>query len=104
MATIGVRFEGTLSKGCDFPVGDWGKPEPRAIKAVEALYEAGHRIVVVTSAVQVPGTNALPMIQNWLIEEGVPFHEVWVSFGFPTLDHYIDATAVPPGKVKVSDG
>ena len=75
----------------------WGEyeeaePIPWAIERVNALAEAGHRIVVFTARGTATGIDWEPLTREQLERWGVAYDEL--SFGKPSADVYIDDRAV----------
>ncbi len=66
---IAIDFDNTISRG-KFPAIDG--QQPHAADTVNALYDAGHYIIIHTCRT---GENLLDAI-NWLLEQGIKFHRV----------------------------
>lgn len=72
------------------PDNDYRKAEPmhENIRAINALYKAGHRVVLFTARGSATGKNWDALTQAQLAEWGVRYHEL--RFGKPAADYYID--------------
>ena len=91
MGTLCFDVDGTL---CSNTEGDYesAEPFPWAVRRVAALYEAGHRIILLTARGSATGIDWGPTTRAQLERWGVPYHEL--HFGKPSADVYIDDRAV----------
>jgi CMP-N,N'-diacetyllegionaminic acid synthase len=68
------------------------KPNPDAIKAVNFLYEKGHRIVLFTARGTKTGQDWQETTRRQMADWGVKYHEL--LFGKPAGDYYVDDKAL----------
>lgn len=66
---IAVDFDGTLTDGV-YP--ELGKPQPGAVKAMSALKDEGHYLILWTCRTGDKLRDAI----NWMLEHGIPFDRV----------------------------
>lgn len=66
---IAIDFDGTISRG-KYPAIDG--LQPYAVDTVNALYDAGHYIIINTCR---SGEQLLAAI-NWMLQQGIKFHRV----------------------------
>ncbi len=66
---LAIDFDGTISRG-KFPTIDG--QQPHAADTINALYDAGHYIIINTCR---SGDQLLEAI-NWMLEQGIKFHRV----------------------------
>ncbi|MBF0444614.1 MAG: NAD-dependent epimerase/dehydratase family protein [Magnetococcales bacterium] len=69
---------------------DYSKSSPnvKMIAAINALYDAGHSIIMFTARGTVTGINWQDVTQNQLQSWGLRYHEL--HFGKPAADYYVD--------------
>lgn len=69
---------------------DYGKAHaiPGAVRSIQRLHTAGHRIVLFTARGSVTGIDWRETTEAQLQRWGVPYHEL--RFGKPAADYYID--------------
>ncbi len=65
---------------------------PDVIERVNALYDAGHRIILCTARGSKTGIDWRKVTEQQMQRWGVRYHELW--FGKPTADVYVDDKAV----------
>lgn len=84
-------IDGTL---CDNTYGDYevAKPFPARIAKINALYEAGHTILLQTARGSTTGIDWRTVTERQMQVWGVKYHALF--FGKPTADFYIDDRAV----------
>jgi len=75
----------------------WGEyehavPLPEAIERINALHDAGHRILLHTARGTVTGIDWRPLTERQMREWGVRYDELWM--GKPNADVYVDDRAV----------
>jgi len=84
-------IDGTLCTNTDGGY-ERAEPYPDVITRVNALYDAGHRIIMYTARGSTTGINWRELTENQLYSWGVKYHELFL--GKPTADIYIDDKAV----------
>jgi hypothetical protein len=96
MAVNGSRtycfdIDGTL---CSNTWGAYEKAEPLGdvIAQVNTLYDAGHRIILLTARGTTTGMDWRPLTEAQMARWGVRYHEL--HFGKPQADLYIDDRAM----------
>ena len=67
---------------------DLAEPQPENIRAINNLYEQGHRIIFCTARGSVTGIDWSEVTRNQLNTWGIKYHEL--VFGKPAADYYID--------------
>ncbi len=67
---------------------DLAEPQPENIRAINNLYEQGHRIILCTARGSATGIDWSEVTRNQLKAWGVKYHEL--VFGKPAADYYID--------------
>ncbi|MCX5796518.1 MAG: hypothetical protein NTY77_13575 [Elusimicrobia bacterium] len=84
-------IDGTL---CTNTEGDYerARPRPEVIARVDALFAAGHRILLQTARGATTGIDWRQTTERQLADWGVRYHEL--HFGKPTADLYVDDKAV----------
>lgn len=84
-------IDGTLCTNTD---GDYLAAEPydEAIRRVNALYDAGHRVSLLTARGSTTGIDWRDATERQLLGWGLRYHEL--SFGKPSADVYVDDKAV----------
>ena len=84
-------IDGTL---CTNTEGDYERAEPlvEVIARVNALYEGGHRILLMTARGSTTGIDWRAITENQLKIWGVKYHGLWL--GKPTADMYVDDKAI----------
>lgn len=71
------------------------EPIPDAIEAVNALWEAGHRIVIDSSRGWGANRDYMDLTRRQLEEWGVKYHALRCGVKIPA-DRYVDSKAVRP--------
>lgn len=101
MGTLCFDLDGTL---CTNTGGAYeaAEPYPWAIRRLEALVAAGHRIIILTARGSATGIDWEPLTRRQLELWGVPYDEL--RFGKPSADVYVDDRAVHADAWRVGDG
>lgn len=101
MGTLCFDLDGTL---CTNTNGSYelAEPFPWAIRRLETLAAAGHRIVILTARGSATGIDWEPLTRQQLETWGVPYDEL--RFGKPSADVYVDDRAVHADAWRVGDG
>ena len=94
-------IDGTL---CSNTEGAYESAQPyaRIIARANALYDAGHKIILQTARGSTTGIDWRELTENQLREWGVKYHEL--LFGKPTADVYIDDKAIDPCRWMMREG
>ena len=87
-----VRLEGTITTKRDLPF-DLGDPKPGAITRLQALQQQGYRIVIVTGLTATQ--NGTRIAFKYLADNGIPYDDVFCTFGTPAAEKVIDDNAEP---------
>lgn len=84
-------IDGTL---CTNTEGDYenAHPFPDVVQEVNRLFEAGHRIILLTARGSTTGIDWRPTTERQMREWGVKYHEL--HLGKPTADVYVDDKAI----------
>ena len=84
-------IDGTL---CSNTNGEYEivEPYPDVIARVNALYDAGHRIILYTARGSTTGIDWRELTENQLRSWGVKYHQLFL--GKPTADVYVDDKAI----------
>ncbi|MGE5515486.1 MAG: hypothetical protein ACM31D_06650 [Bacteroidota bacterium] len=84
-------IDGTL---CTNTEGDYenAQPFPDVVQEVNRLFEAGHRIILMTARGSTTGIDWRPTTERQMREWGVKYHEL--HLGKPTADVYVDDKAI----------
>jgi FMN phosphatase YigB (HAD superfamily) len=85
--TFCFDIDGTL---CTNTWGEYEKADPvfAVIAQVNALYNAGHRIILLTARGTTTGINWRTVTEEQMVRWGVRYHTLY--FGKPQADLYID--------------
>ena len=86
-----VRLEGTITEGADTDLLIFGTVKPGVREKMEKL-DKTHSILVVTSVVKY--VSASRLLWRFLIDNNLTFMDVWCGEGLPTVDLWVDDTAV----------
>ena len=86
-------IDGTL---CSNTWGDYeqAEPFPEIIVQINALYEAGHEIILFTARGTVTGIDWRELTEGQLHSWGVKYHKL--LFGKPYADIYVDDKGISP--------
>ena len=97
--TYCLDIDGTL---CTTAAADYetAVPIPEAVAAVNTLYDAGNRVILLTARGSVTGIDWRELTERQLREWGVRYHELF--FGKPAADIYIDDRAISAAEWKSS--
>ena len=84
-------IDGTL---CTNTEGAYEQAQPMAavIARVNALYDGGHRVILMTARGSTTGIDWRDVTERQMKSWGVKYHALWL--GKPTADIYIDDKAV----------
>lgn len=96
---VGVDLDGTLAE-----YDGWkgflhiGKPRSAVVDVVREEFARGSRIIIHTARVTTISNKIIPQVLEavrlWLIENSIPFTEIWAGTGKPFCDFYLDDHAV----------
>lgn len=86
-----VRLEGTITEGADPDMRNFGTLKAGALEKLNALHDT-HSILVVSAAVKY--VNAAKELWLFLIDNNIPFMDVWCGDGLPSADVWVDDNAV----------
>ena len=77
------------------PDNDYAKAEPLSdtIAAINALYDKGHRIVMMTARGSATGIDWREVTEDQFARWGLRYHEL--RFGKPAADYYVDDRLMP---------
>jgi len=88
---LAIDFDGVIHDRGNRPEGKMlGEPFEDAPAALEALHDAGHRIIIHTLMATTPSGTAA--VTDWLDHYGIDYHEVTAIK--PYADYYIDDKAI----------
>lgn len=104
MQTVAVDLDGVLAQYDKWRgVEHIGKPILHAKQFMQELIEMGHHVVVYTTRTN-PDVNGRAgdytadelagRIHEWLADNDIPYHEVYVGAGKPIASAYVDDRAV----------
>ena len=93
-------IDGTI---CTKTEGDYERAEPyhEAISRVNALYDAGHRIILYTARGSTTGIDWRRLTEQQLQTWRVRYHEL--RFGKPKADIFVDDKAINVTQIRVSN-
>ena len=79
----------TISPGNDYALA---RPQQDVVDAVNALHQAGHRIILFTARGSATGIDWSDVTRSQMVDWGVRHHEL--RFGKPAADVYVDDRAI----------
>jgi len=100
---ISFDLDGVICKhpgSIKLPSDEFSKIHKHAAKIINNLYASGHYIIIHTARISGKknwqGKHAKDIkkkLKEFLVENGVFFHEIWDSVGKPPADLYVDDRA-----------
>ena len=85
-----VRLEGTITDKADLPVY-FGVVKEGVRDKLDALRKEGWFVMIVTGATKT--THGTRMAYKFLADEGIPYDDLFASFGLPPAERWIDDNA-----------
>lgn len=83
-----IDIDGVIATLTENNQYDLAAPKQNSIRAINALCEQGHRIILFTARGSLTGIDWSSVTQAQLLAWGVKYHEL--KFGKPAADYYID--------------
>ncbi len=77
---------------------DKAQPDMEMIRLINALYDAGHEIILNTARGYVTGIDWRPVTEEQFAKWGLKYHEL--HFAKPNADYYIDDKMLDPETLK----
>ena len=99
--TIAVDLDGTLASFSKWNGYDYiGAPIPETVKLIRKFKKEGAHIIIhscrVTTADNQVYLKSVNRVTKWLINNKVPFDEIWLGTGKVFANIYVDDNAVNP--------